>query len=161
MPSNTVKTLRMPRDLADRVGCETERLGITFTDFMLYATRRALGETGDMSFELLKELSAWVEYTFNKDNFPQDVTLRVFHHIRDTQELRGRYERLITRDSGDRDWDALSRLHRRIGRLVKRVLDAEVVARSLPLDPGEHLIKSHALLKPRKTREGNSRSRSR
>ena len=46
------------------------------------------------------------------------------------------------------DERARDSLHRRIGRLVKQVLRARAVERSLPLNPTVELIRSHALLEP-------------
>ena len=74
----------------------------------------------------------------------------MFHRIRDFSHWRADYEQLIRGVDGDADYDALVALHRRIGRLVLRILNAEVVGRSDPLDPAEHLIKSHALLRPKR-----------
>ena len=149
MTEKTVRTLRISSDVAREVDDEADRLGITFTDFMVHAAQLALGRNGDPAIDFLKSLSRWIEKTYDKTFFPADVTLQVFHHIRDDAQFRHQYDALTTTETGEKDWDAVISLHRRIGRMVKRVLNARVVARSLPLDPEEHLIKTHALLAPR------------
>lgn len=148
MGKTCILTLRVPTELAENVDTEASRLGITVTDFMAYAARCVLGEPPDPAIRFLMELSKWIEATFDKQAFPSDVTLRVFHHIRDTEEFRGQYNVLIKNEHGARDPSAVTSLHRRIGRLVKRVLNAEVIARSVPLNPDEHLVTTHALLVP-------------
>jgi hypothetical protein len=77
----------------------------------------------------------------------------VFLHLRDSMDLRAEYDKLISDEEGNRSGIRVSSLHRRIGLMVKRVLHAEVKGRSLPLDFREHLIISHALLTPERTKE--------
>ena len=77
----------------------------------------------------------------------QDVTLEVFRHLRGDEALRARYLAAIDRGDGFADESLRSTLHRRIGKRVKAVLGAEVVGRSLPLDPAVELIRSFALLR--------------
>lgn len=148
MSKDIAKCVRLPQELARRAENEAFRLGLSFSDYVLNALRQALGDGGDPAIDFLRRLAIWLEGEFDPHNFPPDVTLRVFHHIRDSAALRREYEALITRADGRRDWEAVAGLHRRIGLLVKVVLGAEVIGRSLPLDPGEHLVRTHSLLRP-------------
>ena len=148
MPDSHVKTIRVSQDLLERVNTTAGRLGISFNEFATHALEVALGNKGDENIGLLADLTQWVEGNFDRTAFPPDVTLLVFHHLRDDRKLRRKYDASIHDPSGRTNWDALISVHRRIGRMVKRVLAAEVFGRSLALDPKEHLIKAHALLRP-------------
>lgn len=148
MAGTQTKSLRLAEDLLVRALEEADRLGVSFNEFVIHALEQALGNEGDPAIAFLADLAEWIEATFDRRDFPADVTLRVFHHIRDDRLLRARYNELIRKDDGGTDFEALISVHRRIGRLVKRVLGAELSGRSVPLDPREHLIRSHALLVP-------------
>jgi len=153
MAETQIKSIRLSDDLLTRVLEEADRLGVSFNEFAVHALERALGNEGDESIVFMTDLAFWLEQNFNRHAFPEDVTLQVFHHIRDDRNLRARYRALIRNADGGTDPEKLTGMHRRIGRLVKRALDAEVFGRSLPLDPEEHLIRSHALLRPGKEQQ--------
>jgi hypothetical protein len=140
--------LRLPEELAERASREADSLGISFSDFVIHALDKALGGEGDSSILFLKNLAAWTEKTFDKSAFPEDVTLRVFHHVRDDAALKKEYDELVAGTDSEPSRVRITSLHRRVGLMVKRVLHAEVRGRSLPLDAREHLIQSHALLTP-------------
>jgi hypothetical protein len=149
MDGTGIKTVRLPAELIERAQDEADALGVSFNEFTVYALGVALGgQPGDASMAFLKDVAAWVRMRFSKADFPPDVTLVVFHHIQEDGILWDRYLKVVSDETGERDSALVTSLHRRIGRMVKRVLGAEVFGRSLPLDPDEHLIQSHALLRP-------------
>ncbi len=142
-----LRSLRMPERLFDKATAEASRQGTTFNTFVVNAVRKALGED-DGSVQLLDAVAKWLKakYLPRKD-FPLNVTLEVFHHIRDDRRLRKLYDSIVLDRHGDRNYDALVPLHKNIGLLVKTLLNAQVVGRSLPLEPEENLIKTYSLLK--------------
>lgn len=150
MSDKCVKSVRIDRDLADRAATEADVLGVTFSELVAVSLKRTLGEEPEPGYVFAQEIAFWLRENYGTGDFPEDVTLRVFHRIRDFPQWRAEYQQLIRGIDGGVDYDALIALHRRIGRLVLRVLDAEVIGRSEPLDPEEHLIKSHALLRPKR-----------
>lgn len=139
------KTVRLPAEVVEAAEHWGDALGLSFTDVVEMALRDKLPDLGDSpAFTLLTAVRDWLE-TFDKQDFPQDVTLRVFQHIQDDPQLW----QLYLRATDDRSDSAkVGSVHRRIGKAVKLVLGAKVVGRSLPLDPDEHVIQSHALLVP-------------
>lgn len=143
----STKTMRLPESLVTAAESWGEDLGLTFTDVVEHALRRLLGVEEDPAFELVVAVRDRLAARYpDGRGFPQDVTLEVFREIRDDAELRTLYDRAVATGE-DRD-TTLASLHRRLGRTVKQVLGATVVGRSLPLDPNEVLIQSHALLAP-------------
>lgn len=147
---------RIDRGLAERAGAEADVRAITFSEFVAFSLKQTLGEEMDPEYAFAREIAVWLRKNYSVEKFPEDVTLRVFHRIRDFPQWRGNYRELIRGTDGEADCDVRIALHRRIGRLVLRVLDAEVVGRSEALDPEEHIIKSHALLRPRQPPPGVS-----
>jgi len=148
MTTHILKTVRLSAELAASVEKESAALGLTFNDYAAHALRLALTGKRDATIPFLKALAAWTRKRHAGQDFPQDVTLTVFHHIRDTRAVRRAYDRLTTDAAGRKDREAVWSLHRRIGLLVKRVLNAEVMGRSLPHDPAEHLVTTFSLLGP-------------
>ena len=151
MSGKCVKSVRIDRGLAERAAAEADTLGITFSEFVAVSLKQSLGEEPEPECAFSRTIAAWLREDYGAGEFPEDITLRVFHRIRDFRSWRRSYQELIRGLDGEVDYDALIALHRRIGRLVLRVLNAEVVGRSEPLDPEEHIIKSHALLRPKHT----------
>lgn len=139
------KTIRLPVDVIQAAERWAEAQGLTFTDAVEIALRDAHGMTQAPTFALLSALRDHVSATYDPAAFPQDVTLRVFHYMRSRPPLWALYQ--AATDHGA-DPSAVGSVHRRIGKGVKHALGAQVVGRSLPLDPAEHVIKSHALLAP-------------
>ncbi len=119
---------------------------MSFNDFAIYALNAQLGDIDDKSMVLLEKLAKWVLDNNTKNKFDDDITLQVFHHLRDTAELRSVYDNIVYPDQGKKDVDAMISLHRRIGRMVISVLDAKVKSRSKPINPEIHLIRTFSYL---------------
>lgn len=149
MENSIVRSMRLPQDVTDGVNEQADKLGITFNESIIYCLRSHLGLPQDPSIPLLEAISRWVADTYSPKDFPEDVTLHTFRHLRDTPALRKQYDRLLQNDTGTIDKKTQGQLHRRIGALVRNVLDAHVVGRSLEYDPEVELIKTHALLRPK------------
>ncbi len=142
-----LRSLRMPERLFDKAAAEASRQGVAFNTFVVNAVRKALGED-DGSVQLLDAVAKWLKAKYPPlKAFPLNVTLEVFHHIRDDKKLRTLYDGIVLDRKGDKNYDALVPLHKNIGLLVKTLLNAKVIGRSLPLDPEENLIKTYSLLK--------------
>lgn len=141
------KTVRLTEAMVDAAERWGSALGLTFTDVVELALISHLNLAGNPSFELVEAVRDYLlgKYPERLD-FPQDVTLEVFKHIRDDTKLRALYEQALA--AGPDREEAVASLHRRLGKAVKLVLNATVVGRSLPLDPVEFLITTHALLIP-------------
>jgi hypothetical protein len=138
-------TARIPVSLIERAEVLANEAGMSLNDLLVHALDRELGGGGDPMIRLLAALRTWVRNTFEA-GFPVDVTLKTFQHLRADPVLWSAYEKCICDANGNLVPERRSGLHRRIGLLVKRVLKAEVVGRSLPLNVKEHLISSYALL---------------
>lgn len=141
------KTVRLTEAMVDAAERWGSALGLTFADVVELALIRHLGLDDDPSFELVVAVRDYLLEKYpDRLGFPQDVTLEVFKHIRDDRELRALYAQAVAAGP-DKD-QAVASLHRRLGKAVKLVLNATVVGRSLPLDPEQFLITTHALLIP-------------
>ena len=142
-----LKSLRLPSAVVDGIEQIAAETGLTFSDVVEVALRKELNMPVNALHELILEASAWLRSRYpTGTQFPQDVTLRTVHQIRDEPVLRALYDGAVSNGSGSVDPDARHVVHRQVGRMVKRVLGARVVGRSNPLDPSVHLISSHALL---------------
>ncbi len=145
--STATKTIRLPSEVVTAAVHRAEELGLTFTHIVEVALREHLGLDDDPAYKLVLDIRDYLRESYT-DDFPQDVTLRVFHRIQSNEEWAALYLRALEGDDRDR---LLAALHRRIGKAVRLILGAKVIGRSLPLDPVENLIKSHALLAPEKS----------
>lgn len=146
--STASKTFRLPEDLVAAAEERAADIGITLTDLLADALAKELNMPRQPTTALSAEVSAMIMTTYDRRNFPMDVTLDVFRHIRDDAGLRKLYDDALDDGTGSPDRHRRWSVHRRIGRIVKRRLGAKVVGRSLPLDPAVELIESHALLAP-------------
>ena len=138
-------SLRLPQDLFLKADKEAVRQGIAFNTFVANAIRNAVGEE-DKAAKLLDEVAKWVKTKYLNKEFPDDVTLKAFHHIRDDKKLRKLYDKIVTDSTGGKNYDKLVPLHKGIGLLIKTLLNAKVKGRSLPLNPEENLIKTYSIL---------------
>ncbi len=144
-----MKTVRVARDVLEAAQAKADELGVTLNDIIDAGLRKELGMKPNPKLQFLSDVAERLRADFpSKKAFPNDVTLRVFHAIRDDPGLRSSYEQLIGARGGGINEQAKEDIHRQIGKLVPRVLGAKVMGRSLPLDPAVHLIKTHALLAP-------------
>jgi hypothetical protein len=96
----------------------------------------------------MTDLKQWVEKKWKCKSFPQNVTLQVFRQIRSDKTLFKKYQKAIANSERQPDDQKQAQVNRRIGKMVKRVLKAKVIGRSLPLNRKEELIETHALLEP-------------
>jgi hypothetical protein len=55
MHQQCITSIRLPRELADRVSIEAGSMGISFSDFVIYSLDLALGGDRDPSIALLKK----------------------------------------------------------------------------------------------------------
>jgi hypothetical protein len=146
--TKTSKTFRLPDDVVAAAEERAAELGLTLTDLLADVLAKEFKMPRQPSTALSAEVSSLIASTFDPKHFPMDVTLEVFHRIRDDADLRRLYDQAISDDAGQPDRHRRWSVHRRIGRIVKRRLGAKVIGRSLPLDPSVDLIESHALLQP-------------
>jgi len=122
---------------------EALQLGLTFNDVVEAAMAAHLDMSGNKIHLVLQAVRDYLVAAYpDRRGFPQDVTLRVFRHIRDDEHMWSLYQAAV----GQNDESVRDSLHRKIGKAVKSVLGATVVGRSLPLDSAVELIRSHALL---------------
>lgn len=140
-------SIRLPADLATRAEAFAGQTGMTLSEFVVHSMDLALGGTGDPAIAFMARVRSWVLSSY-ANCFPEDVTLRVFQHIRSDRDLYAAYVGCIDSNDAERAYEMRTSLHRRIGLMVKRLLNATVVGRSLPLDPSVNLITSCALLRP-------------
>ena len=138
MEPSVTKTVRIPGDIIQRM----ENFGLPHNDIIVQALREFFNMPPEPSVEFMKKVCKWVEDTFEGKPFEEDVTLKVFRHIQSDKTLFAAYKKLTGTQ------EAKEVLHRRLGKMVKQALKAEVVGRSLPLDPEKELIKTYALLRP-------------
>ncbi len=145
----TTKTLRLPSDLVQAAQARAEETGLNLSDMVEAALAEYLGLPRNQGFAVLEAVRTHLLQRYpRRQTFPQDVTLRVFRHIQTDEALQALYRAAVMDPDGALDETARDSLHRRIGKLVKQVLRARVVGRSLPLDPTVDLVRSHALLAP-------------
>ena len=143
------KTLRLPSELIEAAEQRAASIGLNLSDIVEAALADHLGLPRNKSFEVLEAVRDHLLDLYpHRQGFPRDVTLTVFRHIQADNHLSDLYRAAVHAADGSFDESARDSLHRRIGRLVKQVLRAQVVGRSLPLDPAVELIRSHALLEP-------------
>lgn len=139
-----VKTVRIPEELFREVENSAKKQGSNFNDTVVTALRRYLGLPSEDGTLFIQKVFNWVVQTYRQDDFPEDVTRQVFQHIQKDPELLVEYHQ-VTRRREDKET-----INRKIGKMVKQTLNAEVIGRSLPLPRGEELITSYALLRPGK-----------
>jgi hypothetical protein len=143
-----LKSLRLPADLAGAAEQRARERGLTFSDLVEAGLRQQVGWPTNPMFDLIEVITEDLLERFpHKRGFPQDVTLDVFRGVRAEKRLWKLYEAATTAPDGKPSDLAKDTLHRRIGKTVKAVLDANVVGRSVELGDDE-LIKTHALLVP-------------
>lgn len=140
-------SIRLPKEIAQRAEEFAGQTGMTLSEFIVHSMDLALGGKGDPSIAFMARARSWILTSYTND-FPEDVTLRVFQHIRSDPDLYAAYQNCIESSDPQRAYEMRTSLHRRIGLMVKRLLNATVVGRSLPLDPSVNLITSCALLRP-------------
>jgi hypothetical protein len=147
--NDVVMTVRLPREVVDAAEAKAGELGVTLGDLIDAGLRRELGMKPNPKLQFLLDVAERLRADVpNRKSFRSDVTLQVFHAIRDDASLRSSYDQLISGPDGTINDRAKEDIHRKVGKLVPRVLGAKVMGRSLPLDPAVHLIKTHALLAP-------------
>lgn len=136
------------KSLVEEAMVRASYTGLTVTDVVNAALAEAWGKPVVPKVKLLLALSAWVKLTYDPSAFPADVTKQTFLHLLGDETLLALYY-AATQDpaTGVVVPERRDDLHRAIGAMVKVALNAKVVGRSLPLDPGL-LIKTHALLAP-------------
>ena len=80
--------VHLPDHLAQHAAQEAERLRISLDDLIVVAIHDFTEQPSERRARLLAEVAAYVERHFSPENFPSNVTLRVFHHIRGDERLR-------------------------------------------------------------------------
>ncbi len=144
-----MKSLRLPRQLVEEAERRAGVLGLTFADIVEAGLRREVGMEPNVRTQLLKDLADLLIGLYpSRKGFPPDVTLEVIRRMRADTALMSAYDKAIRDTEGRIDEGAKAVLHRQIGQLVKRVLNARVIGRSTPLDPEVELIRTHAVLVP-------------
>lgn len=136
-----VKTVRVPTDLCRQVEAKAKKQGSNFNEAVIGALRAYMGLPSEQATMFIQKIFNWVRQTYQQDDFPEDVTYQVFKHIQNTPDLIMEYQQITSRPE---EKDAVNR---KIGKMVKRALNAIVAGRSLPLSKGE-LIQTYALLRP-------------
>jgi len=148
----TSKSVRLPADLAAEAERRADELGLAFSDLVEAGLRRQVGWPANATIELLEACADSLRSMFPKrQRFPQDVTLKMFRSIRLNGRLRAIYDAAILGPDGKVSELSRDAVHRRLGKMVKAVLDAEVIGRSAPVEAGVELIRTHALLAPKAT----------
>lgn len=137
-----VKTVRIPTELCQQVESWAKKTGSNFNDTVITALRAHIGLPSEAGVLFIHRIFDWVVKTYKKSEFPENVTHKAFQHIQNTPELLKEYQQ-ITMQRENKEI-----INRRIGKMVKQALDAEVVGRSLPLGK-EELITTYALLRPK------------
>src|ERR1700680_4580139 len=127
--------VHLPDHLAQHAAQEAERLRISLDDLIVVAIHDFTEQPSERRARLLAEVAAYVERHFSPENFPSNVTLRVFHHIRGDERLRMLYDAEIHDLYGHMDGFARASLNHAIGATVASRLEAEVIGHLEPLDP--------------------------
>lgn len=152
MQESIARSVRLPLALVETLESRAAAMGLTFNDLVADILLKEVGAERNPATVLLVELRSWLHDHYKMHNFPQDVTLQLFRAIRGDRELLRLYQAAIKDEAGKRDEHRKAALHRRIGKMVKMQLDAEVVGRSPLLDREVELIESYAFLKPTRRR---------
>jgi hypothetical protein len=147
MTDTTISFRASPR-IAGALEKKARELGVSATDVILDALCVCFGIPRLAKVQLLTGVAALVDSHFDPRTFPEDVIKAVFDLLRRDPTLWPLYRSLVYRPDGSTDETEKGVVHRAIGRLVRERLGAKVKGRSAPLDPSQHLIKSHALLVP-------------
>lgn len=149
MTDTKLRSVRLPADLSDAIEKASKEEGLSFNAYIVGVLRAHLLQSS-ADQEWMESVRDWLLETFNERDFPADVTRRVFSHIRHTPELWAGYQNLVIGEDGRVDSARRAHVHKEVGRMVKQALNAEVIGRVVDLDPEEYLIRSHALLRPRR-----------
>lgn len=149
MTAQVMKSVRLPESLVREIELKAEELGLTFADLVETSLRKEMGMRATSKVELMTGITDWLNVMYpRQEGFPEDVTLLVFRQIQVDEGMISDYDAAIRDDDGTVDERIKGSLHRQIGQQVRRVLKARVKGRSIELDPGIELIKTHALLVP-------------
>ena len=151
MAETTSKLIRLPQELCTLAEEEARRAGLTFTNLVQHALCVVLRQNhADKMIPFIhfsRDLADWLHSTYTEAAFPQDVTKKVFEHIQAEPALLARYRALIQTD-GEVDRHFRADVHRQIGKMVKRALNAKVIGRSPSMNRDQHLVESYSLLEP-------------
>ncbi|RYX84179.1 hypothetical protein EON83_10815 [bacterium] len=142
-------TVRLSQELAERLYDEADQLGLVPNEIISVVLQRHYGLPAAAKPVLLQKVKSHVDATYEKGNFPQDVILEVSRHIRDTPDFKDLYDEAI-QVNGVLDSVQRKAVNQSIGRVVKRVLQAESFARKTDL-PDTEIIGSYTLLNPGQT----------
>lgn len=148
-----MKSVRLPADLATEAERLARELGLTFSDLVEAGLRRQIGWRPNSTVELLAACAESLRDRYPQGrSFPQDVTRELFREVQTVKRLRGLYDAAVAGPDGKISEALRDVLHRRVGKMVKAVLDAEVIGRSLAINAAGELIKTHALLSAKRKR---------
>jgi len=151
------RTIRISQEVAEVALAYAGTKGVSLSFLVEAALASYLGLSERRAFEVLEAICEYLMERYpDRRGFDEKVTLEVFHWLRDDPRAERLYVAATTDDEGRPDSTARASLHRKIGRLVKTVLQAQVIRRSGPLDPKEHLVRSFTLLEPADPSEGAS-----
>lgn len=148
MAQTVTFNFRFSSEIADRIQDEAEKTGLTANDIATLALQVRYGLASNPALALLSELTPWVSDTYPQHSFPADVVLLASRHVRDTPHLWALFVASITGADGKIDKTARRLVLQQMGRGVKRVLNAEVYARSLLVGTKDDIIGSYSLLRP-------------
>ena len=143
MKSSCIKSIRMPVELLDKLKFEADDLGISLNNYILSILKNRSSSSHNTNTSLVIAISKWIRENFTKNDFPPDITLKVFLYIKNNEDFFSTYKTII-----EEGIESKISLHRQIGMLVKEVLNAKVIGRSIPLDPKINLIKTYSILAP-------------
>ena len=138
----------MPVELLDKLKFEADDLGISLNNYILSILKNRSSSSHNTNTSLVIAISKWIRENFTKNDFPPDITLKVFLYIKNNEDFFSTYKTII-----EEGIESKISLHRQIGMLVKEVLNAKVIGRSIPLDPKINLIKTYSILAPRVKKE--------
>ncbi len=141
-------TVRLPKDVADAAKQKADDITVSVSEEITEVLANHYGLPSNPKIALLRDVAKHVKDNYDPGNFSSEVILEVFRHIRDTPMLRGKYDAAVLGSDGKVHERRRQQLHQQIAKTVKRVLNAEVFARSVPLTTTDDLIKSFSHLRP-------------
>lgn len=134
-PRGERRSLVIPERIIDLLNNDAELYGTSLNSIVVDILQQHYDLHRDPAILLLRGIQDWLGEHYAELPYPPDITLLVFNEIVSNQYWSDLYIR------AENQWG----LNRRIGKLIKKVLNARSGDR-VYISPDEHLIQSYTLL---------------
>lgn len=154
MPDRILKSFRLECAIVANIDYNSEKLGISSTDYVSFMLSRAMDMKPDPRVALLVEVGSVLKTMVPEDQpVPPDIIRRVFLEIQHNPHLNALYRKALEEfDYPAQKDQRLKQTHQEVAQLVKRALRARSTGRAYI--PGkDELIQSYALLERRPAEE--------